>query len=79
MLYGFGGPSLAAPPRRTYANDHPTEYAGTNADEGFAESFMLYCLRDPKLSAQSVTYFDALKARLAKTRADGWSTDSADD
>ena len=106
MLYGLGGPPLAAPPRRTTAarasrytdhpcragcrhhgadsadltaDDHPTLYSSTSDTEGFAESFMLYCTRDPNLSHRSFKYFHDLENRLRRDAASGYSTDADDE
>lgn len=60
-------------------DDHPTLYSATNDSEGFAESFMLYCTKDPDLSHRSFKYFHDLEGRLRHDAASGYSTDSDDE
>lgn len=71
-------PAFTAPPRCPDYSTH-TLYSATNDSEGFAESFMLYCTRDPDLSHRSFKYFHDLEGRLRHDAASGYSTDSDDE
>ena len=67
-----------APPRCPDCSTH-TLYSATNDSEDFAESFMLYCVKDPDLSHRSFKYFHDLENRLKRDAASGYSTDSDDE
>ena len=73
-----GQAAFTTPPRCPDCSTH-TLYSATNNSEGFAESFMLSCTRDPDLSHRSFKYFHDLEGRLRHDAASGYSTDSDDE
>ena len=78
-------PALRAKTRRITPADAQTltvlipQMFATNDSEDFAESFMLYCVKDPDLSHRSFKYFHDLENRLRHDAASGYSTDADDE